>query len=1027
MSSHDDIRHLVIRKLEEVILDAIKEIGKEIPERYHELGLDEYRKMIEKGEDVPLIIKNEKFLKGIGRVDIELFGGRILVEVKVKDSEFPDALKQLKDYLPSYPNVGYCIVTNERRWVLYEVVNHNLREIKELKDVIEELKLIVKSILVKGVRIIPSTENVGKLFQPIMLFEDDLLDAFRSSNIKNSALFEAYRNIITRLYEGISEDEIERLYIKHTLMQMIASACLTTSLKKAANSREACSGEKIEIEIILPYLKWWEALLKSNNPNVVRFLNSLLDSIYSKAMLMDWERGNKEDVFRELYEILIDADTRRKIGEYYTPLWLVEFMIEKVASVKGLKEKIVLDPFCGSGTFLVKAFYRKIDEGEEPDKAIREVIGFDILPLAVSIARAELMIAYQSVKKDKVIATPLIFNTDSASMLLRGEPYIPYSPTSFLEELRIIEEEIENHINISFPILAAIDISEILKIEMILREYFREAASKNTHEEVISTLRSRIDQLKVKPPANMIIEALEEDKCIDAIANLVEKYGNGVWAVSITSLFAPRVVRMMGVDIIVTNPPWGQLTEIKGSYGELLRGVARKILKGYDRTAEILAGADKASILLYECISPAKSVISFVMPREGVYRAGSYYGLGKILTYEVVKSYGGNILDIDFDVFQHGNLPAIVIVDKREKGFKCYVANVKPKVQYSKALHLHNIDISSREIEDYASYINNIKEYIATAADTLVLNLHVSEVVPMGDYIRGLMGGVKKKGAKKYAGLIFDLLYFDATTGTCTIKLSNTNSEIRLPEKLLIPYWKKLIYPDTIYPFYVSHIYDVILSSDGREDLRNFLENRIIPNILDERDKERVETLISEVKQPEKLNFLKPENYYVIYRRNRTFASVALTPEEMKNITASRKYDIVVCDTGSYLATESENKAYYYSAILNYLVNKVIEVKGAFERSQFSRPLIAILKANLEWKNEDWQIKVSELSKKLQEMASQKLCDVVRKGMQVKESFKVLQQVKEFQELIKTIDDKVDKNKLLEAMKQVARINQEFN
>ncbi|MEM2294510.1 MAG: N-6 DNA methylase [Nitrososphaerota archaeon] len=985
--------------------------------------MEEYKKMIEEGGSIPLLVKNERFLRDIGRVDIELFGGKILVEVKVREGEFQSAFQKLKNYLSSYPNAEYCIVTNDKKWILYTIVDRDLKEAGELKNVIEELKEKIKEILIKGVKIVPSTENIGRLFQPVMLFEDDLLDAFENGNIKSSALFEAYKNIITRLYEGIPEDEVKRLYIKHTLIQMIVSACLTTSLKKVANSREACGGEKIEIEITLPYLKWWEALLRSGNPNVIKFLNSLLDSIYSKALLIDWGSGSKEDVFRELYEILIDAETRRKIGEYYTPLWLVEFMIKKVVEITGgLKGKKVLDPFCGSGTFLVKAFYRKIDEGEDPDEAIREVIGFDILPLAVSIARAELMIAYQFVKKDKEVATPLIFNTDSASMLLRGEPDIPYFPISFLKELETIEKEIENHINISFPILAKIDASEILKIEMILREYFREAASKDAHNKIVETLKSRLDQLKVKPPANMIIESLKKDRCIDALASLIEKYGNGVWAVSITSLFAPRIIRMTGVDVIVTNPPWSLLTKIKGSYGDLLRGVAERILRGYDKTAQILAGADKASILLYECIGPARNVVSFVMPREGVYRAGSYYGLGKILTYEIIKPYGGEIFDIDFDAFQHGNLPAIVTIDKGKKGFRCYVMNVKlkPKVQYSKALCLHDMDIPQKEVEDYASYISNIQKYIAIDTSILASTLHVDKVVPKGDYIMGLVGGVKKRGAKKYAGLIFDVLYSDATTDTYAIKLSNTNSEIKIPKELLTPYWKKLVYPDMIYLFYIARIYDVLLSSENIEDLRTFLKDTIIPKISNKEDIEKVKILISEVKQPKKLNFLNSENYYVVYRRNRAFASAVLTPEAIKNITANGKYGMVICDTGSYLAMKSKNEAYYYSAILNYLVHKVIERKGAFERSQFSRPLVAISMANLEWKDENWQIEVSELSEKLHEIAPQKLSGIVKKGMQVKECFKVLQQIKEFKEIVKAIDDKVDGKKLLEAMKQVA-------
>ncbi|MEM2179162.1 MAG: N-6 DNA methylase [Candidatus Methanomethylicaceae archaeon] len=1040
MSSHEDIRYHVIRKLEKAIREAIQEIGEKEPELYYKLSLEEYRKIIEKGEYIPLIVKNERFLKGIGRSDIELFGGKILIEVEVKDSDFPIAFKQLQNYISYYPDIEYCIITNDSKWIIYD---HNLKEIKELKDVIKELKEeIIKPILIKGIKIIPSTENIKKIFQSIMLFEEDLFEIFKNSDIKNSALFKAYSNIIAILYGGIPESVIESLYIKHTLMQMIVSACLTTSLRKIANSIEACSGEKIEIEMILPYLKWWEALLKSRDSNIIKFLNSLLDSIYSKALLIDWEKGNKEDTFRELYEILIDAETRRKIGEYYTPLWLVEFMIKKVSdTLNGLKGKEVLDPFCGSGTFLVKAFYKKIDEGESPDEAIKEIIGFDINPLAVSIARAELMMAYQSIKKDKKIATPLIFNADSASILLRGKTEILWYPTSFLDELKIIEERISNYIDVATSTLANIDISEFLKIEMVLREYFREATSKNTYDEIINILKNRLNRLKIGSSADIIIEALKKDECINAIARLIEKYGNGIWAVSITSLFAPQIIREKGVDVIITNPPWSLLTDVKGAYGELLRKTAKRILgegsfgkvardkkirkriqEKLKKIPQIIAGADKASILLYGCINPAKSVVSFVMPKEAVYSADSYYGLGKILTYEIVKKFGGEIFDIKFDAFQHGNYPDIITINKKGKEFKCYIMDLKPKVQYSKTLHLQDIEISLKEVEDYTSYINNIQKYTITTIDVLTSKLDVSEVVPMGDYIRGLIGGVKKKGAKEYAGLIFDLLYSDATTSMHTIKLSNINSNIKIPEKLLTPYWKKLIYPDSIYPFYISYIYDVILSSESEEDLKSFLENRIAPNVLDKNDKEKIETLISEVKQPKELKFLNSKKYYVVYRCNRTFASVVLKPEEMRSITNDGKYNIVIESHCSYLATENKIKAYYYSAILNYLVYKVIEKCGAFERSQFARPLIAVLNANLEWKNESWQIKVAELSEKLHEIAPKHLSNIIRKGMQVKECFKILQEIEEFKEIIRIIDNKVDKNKLLEAIKQVSRI-----
>jgi hypothetical protein len=107
MDSHEDIRHHVVHKLEKAILDTIKEIGEEEPELYYKLGLEEYKKIIEEEKYIPLIIRNERFLKGIGRSDIEVFSGKIIIEVEVKDSDFPKAYNQLKNYILFYPNAEY--------------------------------------------------------------------------------------------------------------------------------------------------------------------------------------------------------------------------------------------------------------------------------------------------------------------------------------------------------------------------------------------------------------------------------------------------------------------------------------------------------------------------------------------------------------------------------------------------------------------------------------------------------------------------------------------------------------------------------------------------------------------------------------------------------------------------------------------------------------------------------------------------------------------------------------------------------
>jgi len=1019
LAAHEDIRYKVIQELRDTTLRVINNIRTTKPQVYSMLQplLEEYREIIEKKEDVPLVIKNEKIIKGVGKPDVEVFGGRILIEVKVRLSEFSSGFEQLSKYVKFYPCAEYAIITNYDSWEFYKIEKGALASVHGVN-----LDVIIEEVLIKGVKVSLSPANVRNVFNPIILLEEELRYIFKTYGERSQALYEAYKNIIKTLYEKASEEDIEKLFIRHTLMQMIVSSCLTASSKKRTTPVKACSGAEIEIEVVLPYLNWWQLLTREMKAPDNEFLESLLEWIYSKALLLNWEGGSKEDIFRELYEILIDAETRRKIGEYYTPLWLVEYMTNKVfQDLCSLKAKRVLDPFCGSGTFLVAMFYKKVEEGEEPDVAIKEVIGFDINPLAVSIARAELMIAYQAVKKGTV--TPLIFNTDSASLLLRAPG--KWEPVSFLDELQEIEKEIE-YVNSPIYGSTEIDFSEILKIEMILRERFREVSQA---ENIRKELSEKFDELKKAgwkgSLTSYITETLAKRKSVNAIAKLIEKYGNGVWAASITSLFAPQIIRKVKVDLVITNPPWAQLTAPKGSYGKLIRRRAKKLLKGYEKTGQILSGSDISSVLLDGCIDITRFGVAFLMPEEVVYVANSYHGLGKILTYDVIKDYDGEIIEVNFDAFQHGRIPCIVFLRRHGGRIVCYPMNVKFKEGYSKALHLSNVECRLEEEEDYENYMEKVIIYTKIPSKAIEEKLGVEEVVPKGDYIMGLFGGEERKEAKRYAGLVFDVLEYDKIAEQYSIRLHRTNTLLRLPKYFLDPCWKKLIYRGEVFPFYLNGVYSVLLSSKGREDLRNFLRERVLEKVLEE-DKGKVKLLIEEFKQPERLRMLKEGRYYVIYRRTRTFASVVLDPITIGKLSDNTEHGIVVSDNCSYIALEYETKAYYYSAILNYLAYKVTEKKGAFERDQFLRPLIAILRANLEWRGKEWQLRVAELGKKLHRGGLKCFADFIRRGMRVDECFEKLKNCPEtkelFENLIKTINENVEEKRIHESLELVCKL-----
>ena len=105
------------------------------------------------------------------------------------------------------------------------------------------------------------------------------------------------------------------------------------------------------------------------------------------------------DILKALYESLIDPETRHDLGEYYTPDWLATRMV--AALVDDPIEQRVMDPACGSGTFLFHAVRAVLDaaaaSGLSPAEAARRAVslvaGIDIHPVAVIFARVTYLLA----------------------------------------------------------------------------------------------------------------------------------------------------------------------------------------------------------------------------------------------------------------------------------------------------------------------------------------------------------------------------------------------------------------------------------------------------------------------------------------------------------------------------------------------------------------------------------------------------------------------------------------------------------
>lgn len=126
-----------------------------------------------------------------------------------------------------------------------------------------------------------------------------------------------------------------------------------------------------------------------------------------------------QDIFGEMYQRCLDEDKRERLGSFYTPPEVINFLLDYTGytldeqKLRRPDEKVV-DPACGSGTFLLEFFERYIDAertagwdlSDEHDLMTiirnlnRKLRGLDIDPFAVQLAQSNLLIRILQKRRD---------------------------------------------------------------------------------------------------------------------------------------------------------------------------------------------------------------------------------------------------------------------------------------------------------------------------------------------------------------------------------------------------------------------------------------------------------------------------------------------------------------------------------------------------------------------------------------------------------------------------------------------------
>jgi len=146
------------------------------------------------------------------------------------------------------------------------------------------------------------------------------------------------------------------------------------------------------------FFGWYLAIWDEGLEAALRRLISDLAN-YSLVTL-DVDPEETRDLLKKLYQNLMPRKLRHALGEYYTPDWLAERVLNQLG-YQGDPKKRLLDPACGSGTFLVLAIKRAREYTEEKmlplaqvlEDLLANIVGFDLNPLAVISARTNYLLA----------------------------------------------------------------------------------------------------------------------------------------------------------------------------------------------------------------------------------------------------------------------------------------------------------------------------------------------------------------------------------------------------------------------------------------------------------------------------------------------------------------------------------------------------------------------------------------------------------------------------------------------------------
>jgi SAM-dependent methyltransferase len=501
------------------------------------------------------------------RIDVE--AGSTVVEVKRdlrKEHIRVEAEEQLAGYVAfriQETGLRYAgVLTDGTEWRCYDLVDGHLHPVSDIT--LENTAADCDRLVVWLEGVLATTRDIA----PTALNIEQRLGA-------SSSAYKLDRSTLATLYEQNRKDptlvvkrklwsqlllsalgtqftDDDALFIDHTLIvntaEIIAHAMLGLHVS-SLTPQMLVSGEQFAEAGIYGVVESdffdWVVEIEGGEAFIRTLAKRLMRFVWADV---------SQDVLKILYENFIGAETRKRLGEYYTPDWLAEVMVSE--AIPDPLHTRVLDPACGSGTFLFHAVRRYIDAatiaGADVATALqavtRHVVGMDLHPVAVTLARVTYLLA---IGRDRLgdpnrgnLQIPIYLGD---SIQWREQNVDLWSAGNLV--VRTDEQQNLFGTDLTFPD-ALLD--DAATFDQLVNELADRSSRRKPHTPVPS-LKSVFARLLIPEEYQSTIAATFKTMC-----SLHDQGRDHIWGYYVRNLARPLWLAKPGnrVDMVIGNPPW---------------------------------------------------------------------------------------------------------------------------------------------------------------------------------------------------------------------------------------------------------------------------------------------------------------------------------------------------------------------------------------------------------------------------------------------------------------------------------------